>query len=383
VHILKLNFMRVDIAIDNIDETERLLDGMLIQKSHTSSTNLGLMLSLFVAQMKIMCNGNDDAGSHALQVFLLMFKPIGMSQNSYFHGEDSAVSESLHFIYKLIDGNIDSTIQHSDLHGCCTIIQRMKNISLFRSAYSVIGARENKDTIHKDLFFLFRYKYYITYWKNVCKTENHKNPSDMNAWVYCFLKIFRKFEKSPFAPEKPKDEHDLHIRIMDLIQSIVSGKNRTKHGKFTQYMKIHVLRMTERLLYFMNLNKIENVDMSRAQLELIEHEKTYDYTFKPVTRLTAFLANPKKLVAEHKMNVAFDIMRIDDTESDSPAADDTESDSSANEVTESDSSEEDVPSAPTKRGFSAISQSQVTKKSKLESDIEMMNPYSHTRRNMQ
>ena len=87
-----------------------------------------------------------------------------------------------------------------------------------------------------------------------------------------------------------------------------------------------------------------------------------------MTRLTAFLANPIKLVAEHKINVAFDTMRIDETESDSPAADDTESDSTADDVTESYSSE----SALRKRDFCAASLSQVRKKSKLESD-----PYSH------
>ena len=379
VHILELRVMRVDPGIDDIDETERLLDGIIIEKSQTSNTDLSMMLSFFVAQMKIMCDGNDTADSHALQIFLLMFKPIGMSQDSYFHGEDSAISESLLSVCKLMNSSTDSTIHHNDLQGFCNILQRMKNISLFRSAFSVGDATQNKDTIRRDLFFLFRYKYYITYWKNLCKTENHKNATDINAQVYLFLNIFRKFEKSPFVPEKPKDEYVLHIRIMDLIQSIVSGKNRTKHGKFTQQMKIHVLRMTERLLYFMNLNKIDNVDMSQAQVELIEHEKRYDYPFKPVTRLTAFLANPRKLAPEHRISLSFDTMRIDDTESDSPAADDTESDSIADDVTESDSSEEDVPSASTKRSFGAMSQSQMRKKSKLESDIKM----SLTHRNMQ
>jgi len=117
----------------------------------------------------------------------------------------------------------------------------------------------------------------------------------------------------------------------------------------------------------MNLNKIENVDMSQAQVELIEHEKTYDYSFKPATRLTFFLANPIKLVAEHKMNIAFDIMKIDDTESDSPCADDTESDSTIDDETESDSSESALGG---KRGSHGreISLSQMRKKSKLQSD---------------
>ena len=213
----------------------------------------------------------------------------------------------------------------------------------------------------------------------MCKIENLKNATDTNAGVYLFVNIFRKFEKSQFVLWKPQDERLLHIRIMDLIQSIVSGKNRTKQGKFTQQMKMYLLRMTERLLYFMNLNKIENVNMSHAQTELIEHEKRYDYHFKPVTRLTAFSANPRKLVSEHRISLAFDTMRIDDTELDSPAVDDTESDSIADDVTESDSSEEDVPSASTKRSFGAMSQSQMRKKSKLESDIKM----SLTHRNMQ
>jgi len=358
--------MRVNKGIDDIDEQERVLDNMLIQKSQTSNTDLGVMLSFFVAQMKIMCSGDDGVGNHGLQVFLLMFKPIGMSQKSYFHG----VSDSLYFIYKLIDASTYSTAHHDDLHGFCNVIQRMKTISLFRSAFSVVDARQNKDTIRRDLFFLFRYKYYVTYWKNVCKTENHKYATN----VYFFPNIFRQFENSPFVTERPKDGRVLHTRIMDLLQSIVSGKKRTKHGKITREMRIYVLRMTERLLYFMNLNKIENVDMSQAEVELIEHEKTYDYSFKPATRLTFFLANPIKLVAEHKMNIAFDIMKIDDTESDSPCADDTESDSTIDDETESDSSESALGG---KRGAlkgpggahgREISLSQMRKKCKLQSD---------------
>jgi len=95
------------------------------------------------------------------------------------------------------------------------------------------------------------------------------------------------------------------------------------------------------------------------------------------------LANPIKLVPEHRISLALDTMRLDDTESDSPAVDDTESDSIADDVTESDSSEEDIPPAAAKRGFGATSKSQARKKVKLESDIGMLNPYSATHRNMQ
>jgi len=375
--------MRVDPGIDDIHETTRLFDGMLIEKSQTSSTDLAVILSFFVAQTKMMCVGDDKASSHALQIFLLMFKPMGMSQDSYFHGEDSAIGESLVSVYKLMNTNIDSVIHHNDLQGVCSVVERMKNISLFRSSFSVVGAKLNKNIIHRDLFFLFRYKYYVTYWKDVCKAENRKNPTDIDAGVYSFLNIFRKFEKSPFVLEKSQDERILHIRVMDLIQSIVSGKNRSKQGKFTEQVKIYLFRMTERLLYFMNLNKIENVNMSRAQTELIEHEKTFDYQFKLVTKLTAFLANPIKLVPEHRISLALDTMRLDDTESDSPAVDDTESDSIADDETESDSSEEDIPPAAVKREFGATSQLQARKKIKLGSDIGMLNPYSVTHRNMQ
>jgi hypothetical protein len=293
----------------------------------------------------------------------------------------------------------------------------MKNISLFRSAYSIVDAKKNADMVRKDLFFLFRYKYYVTYWKTVCKKENRKNLSLIDSSVYRFLHIFREFEKSPFVPEKPKDEHDLHIRIMDLIRSITSGKDRSKHGKFTQNMRIHVLRITERLLFYMNLNKIQNVDMAEANFQLIQHEKTYDYTTKHVTRLTAFLENPAKLRPEHNMDVAFDIMRINETESDSspddvtesdsppddvtesdsppddvtksdsppddvtesdsPPDDVTKSDSPPDDVTESDSSDEDVATAPHKRIFSTNSQVHMRKRIKLKSDIEMMSSYSH------
>jgi hypothetical protein len=84
-----------------------------------------------------------------------------------------------------------------------------------------------------------------------------------------------------------------------------------------------------------------------------------------------------KLAVEHKMDVAFDIMKIDDTESDSPVDIMTESDSPVDELTESDSSEEDIPPVTKKRLLSHGLKSQVSKRIKLESDINMMSPYSH------
>jgi len=374
--------MIVDADIGNIDERERLLYGMLIGKSQTSSSDFAVILSSFIAETKIMCVGNDITSRHAIQIFLLMFKPMGMLQDLYFQGKDSVIRETLVSVCNLMDSSTDLTIHQKHSQGFYNVLQRMKNISLFRSGFSVDNAKLNKCAIHRDLFFLFRYKYYITYWKNVCKTENEKKTTDVNAQVYLFLNIFRKFEKSRFVLENSPDGRVLHLQIMYLIQSIVSGENRSKQTKFTQPIKIYLLRMTERLLYFINLNKIENVDMSQAQVELIEHEKEYDFHLKPVTRLTVFLANPKKLVPEHRISVALNTMRIDDTESDSIAGDDTESDSIADDLTESDSSEEDIPPAVVKRGFGATSQFQARKKIKVQSDVGMLNPYSVKHINM-